>query len=292
MIGLVRPTQGEVLFDGHNLAKLSDQRTDPPADSLRLRVSAGGAVRQHDGGPERRLSAAPAHRQRRRAEIRRDRARPAGRSRPAGKRDRTRNRPSCPAACGSASAWPGPWPWIPRSMLYDEPTTGLDPIMSDVINELILRTRATLSGDQRRRDARHAHGAQGGRPGRDALSAAAAESRTSRRSSSTAAPAELERSRRSARDAIRPRRGGRTADGNGRTNGWACRKYLIALRPAARLCGLALRLRFRHFPSRQIRHNDTFRNAPRRRRKTAGRRSDGRTDHAVSRRGGGAGGRR
>ncbi len=26
-------------------------------------------------------------------------------------------------------------------MLYDEPTTGLDPIMSDVINELILRAR-------------------------------------------------------------------------------------------------------------------------------------------------------
>src|SRR5262249_33496631 len=28
----------------------------------------------------------------------------------------------------------------PTVMLYDEPTTGLDPIMSDVINELILRT--------------------------------------------------------------------------------------------------------------------------------------------------------
>ena len=26
-------------------------------------------------------------------------------------------------------------------MLYDEPTTGLDPIMSDVINELIIQTR-------------------------------------------------------------------------------------------------------------------------------------------------------
>jgi phospholipid/cholesterol/gamma-HCH transport system ATP-binding protein len=26
-------------------------------------------------------------------------------------------------------------------MLYDEPTTGLDPIMSDVINELVLQTR-------------------------------------------------------------------------------------------------------------------------------------------------------
>jgi phospholipid/cholesterol/gamma-HCH transport system ATP-binding protein len=30
----------------------------------------------------------------------------------------------------------------PEVILYDEPTTGLDPIMSDVINELILRTRA------------------------------------------------------------------------------------------------------------------------------------------------------
>jgi phospholipid/cholesterol/gamma-HCH transport system ATP-binding protein len=31
----------------------------------------------------------------------------------------------------------------PELMLYDEPTTGLDPIMSDVINQLILRTRDT-----------------------------------------------------------------------------------------------------------------------------------------------------
>jgi len=30
----------------------------------------------------------------------------------------------------------------PELMLYDEPTTGLDPIMSDVINELIIHTRA------------------------------------------------------------------------------------------------------------------------------------------------------
>jgi phospholipid/cholesterol/gamma-HCH transport system ATP-binding protein len=29
----------------------------------------------------------------------------------------------------------------PEIMLYDEPTTGLDPIMSDVINELMMRTR-------------------------------------------------------------------------------------------------------------------------------------------------------
>jgi len=29
----------------------------------------------------------------------------------------------------------------PEVMLYDEPTTGLDPIMGDVINDLILQTR-------------------------------------------------------------------------------------------------------------------------------------------------------
>ena len=29
----------------------------------------------------------------------------------------------------------------PEMIMYDEPTTGLDPIMSDVINELIMRTR-------------------------------------------------------------------------------------------------------------------------------------------------------
>ena len=29
----------------------------------------------------------------------------------------------------------------PELILYDEPTTGLDPIMSDVINELMLRTQ-------------------------------------------------------------------------------------------------------------------------------------------------------
>src|SRR5262249_58199084 len=31
----------------------------------------------------------------------------------------------------------------PEVMLYDEPTNGLDPIMSDVINELILQTQRT-----------------------------------------------------------------------------------------------------------------------------------------------------
>ena len=49
----------------------------------------------------------------------------------------------------------------PDVMLYDEPTTGLDPIMTDVINELILQTRTPAAGDERDRDARDADGAKG-----------------------------------------------------------------------------------------------------------------------------------
>ena len=49
-------------------------------------------------------------------------------------------------------------------MLYDEPTTGLDPIMSDVINELILRTRRSHPVTSIAGHARHADHAEGGRP--------------------------------------------------------------------------------------------------------------------------------
>ena len=54
----------------------------------------------------------------------------------------TKNRPSSPAACAKRVGLARALAMDPEVMLYDEPTTGLDPIMSDVINELILRTRA------------------------------------------------------------------------------------------------------------------------------------------------------
>ena len=76
----------------------------------------------------------------------------------------------------------------PEIMLYDEPTTGLDPIMSDVINELILGTRQhhpvtsiVVTHDMR-------HGAEGGRPRGDALSALGGCRPASRKSSTTARP--------------------------------------------------------------------------------------------------------
>ena len=46
-------------------------------------------------------------------------------------------RPSCPAACRSASALARAIAAEPEIIFFDEPTTGLDPIMADVINELI-----------------------------------------------------------------------------------------------------------------------------------------------------------
>ena len=74
----------------------------------------------------------------------------------------------------------------PEVMLYDEPTTGLDPIMTDVINELILQTRprrpvTSVVVTHEMRTVQKVR-----RPRGDALPAGPARRRTSRRSSTTA----------------------------------------------------------------------------------------------------------
>ena len=63
----------------------------------------------------------------------------------------------------------------PELVVYDEPTTGLDPIMSDVINELMLDVAATLSSHQCDRHARYANGSKGCRSRVDVFSADAAQ---------------------------------------------------------------------------------------------------------------------
>ena len=140
LIGLVRPTRGEVRFEGRPLGGLSDRelaqlrtrygfvfQNAALFDSLTIADNIAFPLREHTriGPPE--IAAIVDELL---AEVGLPRS--AGRKKPVQLSGGMRKR----AGLARALALD------PPVLLYDEPTTGLDPIMSDVINELILKVRA------------------------------------------------------------------------------------------------------------------------------------------------------
>lgn len=142
VIGLIRPPRGKVYFDGQNLAELhereiAEQRTRfgfvfqqaALFDSMTIGQNVAFPLRQH-----RRMS---------NAEIR---SLVAARLAEVGLPESVAEKKPAELSGGMRKRVGLARALVmePDLMLYDEPTTGLDPIMSDVINELIIRTRERL----------------------------------------------------------------------------------------------------------------------------------------------------
>jgi phospholipid/cholesterol/gamma-HCH transport system ATP-binding protein len=139
LIGLLRPSTGKVLFDGQEIARLNDRELTQQRlrfgflfqgaalfDSLSVYDNVAFGLRE-----QRRQSEAQIR------EVVRQRLQEVGLpanvepKKPAELSGGMRKRVGLARALAIE----------PEVMLYDEPTTGLDPIMTDVINELIRQVR-------------------------------------------------------------------------------------------------------------------------------------------------------
>ncbi len=139
IIGLLHPSSGKMLFDGQDLACLNErdmtaQRTRfgflfqqaALFDSMTVAQNVAFPLRQHSTKREKEIRQIVTARL---AEV--GLPEEVMRKKPAELSGGMRKRVGLARALVME----------PEIVLYDEPTTGLDPIMSDVINELIINTR-------------------------------------------------------------------------------------------------------------------------------------------------------
>jgi phospholipid/cholesterol/gamma-HCH transport system ATP-binding protein len=140
MIGLVRPTAGEVLFEGRSLARMNDRELAHLRtrygfvfqgaalfDSYTVADNIAFPLREHTRIPEPQIR-----------EIVTTLVDEVGLPRSVLTKKPVQISGGMRKRAGLARALA----LDPQLILYDEPTTGLDPIMSDVINELIFKARA------------------------------------------------------------------------------------------------------------------------------------------------------
>jgi phospholipid/cholesterol/gamma-HCH transport system ATP-binding protein len=138
-IGLLRPTAGRVLFDGKEWSNLSEREIGKQRqrfgylfqgaalfDSLTVYENIAFGLKAQGGRPESEIQ-----------EVVRQRLQEVGLPTTALTKKPAELSGGMKKRVGLARALA----LNPEVMLYDEPTTGLDPIMTDVINELILQTR-------------------------------------------------------------------------------------------------------------------------------------------------------
>jgi phospholipid/cholesterol/gamma-HCH transport system ATP-binding protein len=139
MIGLLQPTAGRVVFDGKQWSKLSEREVAKQRlrfgylfqgaalfDSLTVYENVAFGLRVQGGKPDREIQ-----------EIVRQRLQEVGLPETVLPKKPAELSGGMKKRVGLARALA----LNPEVMLYDEPTTGLDPIMTDVISELILQTR-------------------------------------------------------------------------------------------------------------------------------------------------------